>query len=168
MLRYESLFITVPEITSDESHVLEKNLGKAVTDAKGSVISFERWGKYQLAYPIRKNDYGVYYLMRFEVADDQKDAVINELKKNFGVKLADLIMRNIIVRLNPQGSLEYKRPESLEEAPSKDIDTIMKESKTYLRKDRGGYPSDASSSRGSSSSHEGDSDSDIDDEDALA
>ena len=168
MLRYESLFITVPEITSDEANLLEKNLGKAVTDAKGSVISFERWGKYQLAYQIRKNDYGVYYLMRFEVADDQKDLVINELKKNFGVKLADLIMRNIIVRLHPQQSLEYKRPESLEEAPSRDIDTIMKESKTFLRRDRGEYPSDAGASKRSSVSQDADIDSDVDDEEALA
>lgn len=169
MLRYESLFITVPEITSDESQTLEKNLGKAVTDAKGSIISFERWGKYQLAYPIRKNEYGVYYLMRFEVTDAQRDTVLNELKKNFGVKLADLIMRNVIVRLHPQRSLEYKRPESLEEAPSKDIDTIMKESKTILRRDRGGYPTDHSMSKGAPASMEPELDIDLaEDEETLA
>ncbi len=137
MLRYESLFVTVPEITSDESSGLEKSLGKAVTDAKGAVISFEKWGKYHLAYPIRKYDYGVYYLMRFEVKDEGKDAVLKDLKKLFGVNLADLIMRDVTMTLHPTGSLEYKRPESLEETPSKDIDVIMKESKSILRRDRG-------------------------------
>ncbi len=41
-------------------------------------------------------------------------------------------MRNIIVRLDPLASLEYKRPESLEETPTKDIDTFLKESKSLL------------------------------------
>jgi ribosomal protein S6 len=139
MLRYETLFITVPEITSDEAGKLEKTLEKSVSQEKGSVISFERWGKYHLAYPIRTYDYGVYYLMRFEVADERKTALLEDLKTLFSVKFGDLIMRNILVRLDPRESLEYKRPESLEEAPSKDIDVIMKESKSILgpRRDRG-------------------------------
>ncbi len=136
MLRYESLFITVPEITADEASGLEKTLEKAVTDSKGSVISFERWGKYQLSYPIRRNDYGVYYLMRFEVGDDLKDTALAELKKLYSVKLGDLVMRSIIKSLPAKSSLEYKRPDSLEETPTKDIDTIMKESKNILRRDR--------------------------------
>ncbi len=117
---------------------LEKTLSKAVTDSKGSVISFERWGKYQLAYPIRRNDYGVYYLMRFEISDELKDEALAELKKLYGVKYGELIMRSIVKSLPPKGSLDYKRPESLEEAPSKEIDTIMNESKSFLRRDRGG------------------------------
>ena len=136
MLRYESLFITVPEITADEAGSLEKTLEKAVTDSKGSIISFERWGKYQLSYPIRRNDYGVYYLLRFEVGDDQKDTVLAEIKKLYGVKLGDLVMRSIVKSLPAKRSLEYKRPDSLEETPTKDIDTIMKESKNLLRRDR--------------------------------
>ena len=130
--RYESLYIAVPEITQDESTNVENQLTKAVKDAKGAIISFERWGKYHLTYPIRKNDYGVYYLIRFEIDDERKDALLNEIKTLFGVKLHELIMRNVVVRLHPEGSLEYKRPESLEEAP-KEIDTIMKESKSLLR-----------------------------------
>jgi len=135
MLRYESLFVTVPEITSDESGNLEKALSKAITDSKGSVISFERWGKYSLAYPIRRNDYGVYYLMRFEVADERKHAVLEELKKLYSVRFGELIMRNVVVNLPSKRSLEYKRPESLEEVPSKDIDMIMKESKNILKRE---------------------------------
>ncbi len=132
MLRYETLFVTVPEITSREAENLEKQLEKAVNKDKGAVISFERWGKYHLAYPIRNYDYGVYYLMRFEVDDVQKQSILETLKTLFGVKLADLIMRNIIIRLHPEASLEYTHPESLEEVPSKDIDVILKESKSIL------------------------------------
>lgn len=135
--RYETLYIAVPEITQDEAGSVEKQLTKTVKDAKGAVISFERWGKYHLAYPIRKNDYGVYYLMRFEVDDERKSDVLDAMKNLFKVKFNDLVMRNLVSRLHPEGSLEYKRPESLEEAPNKDIDVIMKESKAILKtKDR--------------------------------
>jgi small subunit ribosomal protein S6 len=131
--RYETLYIAVPEITKDEAGSVEKELTKAVKDAKGGVISFERWGKYHLAYPVRNNEYGVYYLMRFEVDNEQKAEVLQALKNLYRVRFNDLVMRNIIVHLPSEGSLEYKRPESLEEAPSKDIDVIMKESKTLLK-----------------------------------
>ena len=132
MLRYETLFLAVPEITSEEASNLEKQFDKTVTEAKGSVVSYERWGKYRLAYPIRGYDYGVYYLMRFEVAEDNKEALLEALKTIFSVKYVDLVMRNLVVRLNPQGSLDYKRPESLEETPTKDIDAFLKESKNLL------------------------------------
>ncbi len=132
MARYETLFLTVPEITSDESSMLEKQFDRVVSDAKGSVISYERWGKFRLAYPVRRNDYGVYYLMRFEVGDTQKKALMDALKNLYQVKYVELIMRNTIVRLPATGSLEYKRPDSLEEAPSKDIDTLVRESKGLL------------------------------------
>jgi ribosomal protein S6 len=132
MLRYETLFLTVPEITSDESTTLEKYFDKTISESKGSTISYEKWGKFALAYPVRRYEYGVYYLIRFEVPEDRKDELLAALRTIFSVKYVDLIMRNVVRRLSSQGSLEYKRPESLEETPSKDIDTIMKESKSIL------------------------------------
>ncbi len=132
MVRYETLFLTVPEITSDEAATLEKQFDKAVSTAQGSVITYERWGKYRLAYPVRRNEYGVYYLVRFEVDDKHKDALLDALKNFFQVKFGEIIMRNTIVRLDPLGSLDYKRPDSLEEIPTKDIDAFVKESKSLL------------------------------------
>lgn len=132
MVRYETLFLTVPEITSDEADMLEKQFDKAVADVKGSVLSYERWGKYRLAYPVRRNDYGVYYLMRFEVKDDQKQSLLDALKNLFSVKYVELIMRSVVKRLPANGSLAYQRPESLEEVPTKDIDTLVRESKGLL------------------------------------
>ena len=35
MIRYETLILAVPEITSDEATAFEKQLDKAVSDAKG-------------------------------------------------------------------------------------------------------------------------------------
>ena len=132
MARYEILILTVPEITADEAAAVEKQVDKVITDSQGKVLSYERWGKYRLAYPVRNYDYGIYYLVRFDVDDAHKDALLRELKTLSQVKFVDLIMRHIIVALDPNASLEYKRSESLEETPTKEMDSFLKESKNIL------------------------------------
>lgn len=142
MLRYETLMLAVPEITADEAKKVEKQLEDIIQGNKGSVISFERWGKYKLAYPVRKNDYGVYFLMRFEYDKDNIQDLLAQLNDIYAVKQADLIMRNMLVQLEEDDSLEYKRPESLEEAPAKDVDSFLRENQMSgfsKSRDRGSY-----------------------------
>ncbi len=123
--RYEVLILTVPEITQDETKQLENELDKMVTGSKGSVISFERWGKYKLTYPIRHNEYGVYFLMRFE----SPEALTKKVDELFRIKLTNFVMRHIVTALK-ESSLLYQRPKSLEEAPaSRDMDSFLKENK---------------------------------------
>jgi len=119
MDRYEILILTIPELTKDEESSLENQLEKFLNDHKGSIVSFDRWGKYRLAYPVRGNDYGVYFLMRFEAAND-KD-FLKELKTLFYVKFNGLVMRHVVTRLAKDQSLEYKKPPSLEDTPKKHI-----------------------------------------------
>lgn len=113
--RYEVLMLAVPEVTQDEAKQVETTLAQKIAAGKGATISFERWGKYQLAYPINKNEYGVYYLLRFEVP--QGTDVIDEMKTLFSIKLNDIVMRHMFNRLDIDGPLTYQRPRSLEEAP---------------------------------------------------
>ena len=123
--RYEVLILTVPEITQDEAKQLENELDKIITGAKGTVLSFEKWGKFKLTYPIRANDYGVYFLIRFE-ADEALTKKIDEL---FKIKLNNFVMRHVVTRLTGN-SLEYQRPKSLEDAPtSRDMSAFLKENK---------------------------------------
>ena len=53
-------------------------------------------------------------------------------------------MRNVVVKLDPTASLEYTRPESLEEVPTRDVDTFLKENKMtgLLNKSHAGHVSD--------------------------
>ena len=128
MLRYEILLLAVPEITQDETKQLEDRLERMIEQYKGAVISFERWGKYRLAYPVKKNDYGIYFLLRFEMSADPTP-LLNELKTVFAVKLNDLIMRYLTSKLDPEASLVYQRPQSLEDAPARSVDTFLREHK---------------------------------------
>lgn len=128
MVRYESLILAIPEITQDEINTLEKELDRITQKAKGSIIAFDRWGKFRLAYPVRKNDYGVYFLARFEVPIE---AAINEdIKALFAIKLNNIVMRNLFACLDSQASSDYQRPKSLEESPAtRDVSTFLKENK---------------------------------------
>ncbi len=123
MLRYETLILSVPEITTDEISGLQAALEKTAAQYKADIISFERWGKYRLAYPVRKHEYGVYFLTRFEVAEELKDQLLSAVAILFSVKFNELVMRHLISALEAVASLDYQRPESLEEAPAREVET---------------------------------------------
>jgi|SRR5579863_1118391 ribosomal protein S6 len=126
MLRqYEALLLTVPEITGDEVKHLETTLDKTIKTGTGSTISFERWGKYKLAYDINKNDYGIFFLVRFEVP--QGTTIVNDIKTLLKVKLNNVVMRDMISVLNPKHPLTYQRPRSLEEAPAREAENFSKD-----------------------------------------
>src|SRR5204862_5194368 len=114
MRQYEALLLTVPEITGDEIKNLETQFDKTIKSGTGSIISFERWGKYKLAYEINKNDYGVFFLTRFELPTGTK--AIEDMKHLLKVKFHNVVMRNMISVLDPKHPLHYQRPRSLEEA----------------------------------------------------
>jgi small subunit ribosomal protein S6 len=124
--RYEALMLTVPEITADEAKSIEQQFDRLVADKKGSIVSFEKWGKFRLAYPVKKNEYGIYFLARFETTQPE---LVAEVKTLLEVKLHELIMRSMMTKLDPSQSLVYQRPQSLEEAPAREVGSFMKESR---------------------------------------
>ncbi len=138
MSRYETLILSAPDVTNDEFGQIEKAISKTIQEAKGSLVSFERWGKFRLAYPVRKNDYGIYCLIRFEIDEAQKAELLKVLNTLFTIKFGDAIMRTITTILGPKKSLAYHRPDSLEDTPVRDVDTFLKENK--MDSLRGGRP----------------------------
>jgi small subunit ribosomal protein S6 len=128
MLRYEILALSVPEITQDEAKQMETNLARLVESFKGTVISFERWGKFRLAYPVNNNDYGVYFLLRFEL-ERANNQLMQEIKTIFAVKLNDIVMRHMLTKLDAKASLHYQRPHALEEAPGRDVESFIRDNK---------------------------------------
>ena len=139
MFRYEVLFLTVPEITKDESEAIKAHFTKVIRAHKGTMVSFDRWGKYRLAYQVGKNDYGVYFLTRFEVENEQKQALLAAINEIFVFKFNTLIPKHIVQRLDTKASLEYRRPDSLEDNPGVDsfVDGLMKKGrKPYEARDK--------------------------------
>lgn len=124
---YETLILAVPEITNDEAQSLEEQIDQIIKKNTGAMKSFERWGKYRLSYPVRKNEYGVYFLTRFEVAQEQATKLMSDLHNFFTVKLPQVVMRYMNTKLDPEKPLTYQKPESLEDISSRDVDLFLKE-----------------------------------------
>ncbi len=118
MQKYEVLLLTIPEITGDEAKNLEMQLDKLIKAGSGSTVSFERWGKYKLAYDVNKSEYGVYFLMRFEAP--KKTTLVKDLKTYLSVKLNSIVMRDMVSILDHKSPLAYQKPRSLEDAPTRE------------------------------------------------
>lgn len=123
MVRYEILFLAVSEISSEVSSAIESNIRRAVEESKGSMISFERWGKYALQFPIKKRDYGVYFLVRFEFPEGSHIEGLQAVRNVVVLKYNEVILRHVVTRLPDHGSIAYQRPDSLEDVPAARPDT---------------------------------------------
>lgn len=143
--KYELLMLAVPEITEDEGKNLEKHVEELIKKAQGSMICFDRWGKYRLAYPVNKNEYGVYFLARFEAPTNSD--VLKEIKHIFVVKLHTIVMRHMFTVLDASAGAVYTRPLSLEETPVREAGSFMREGREGGRESRGGFYEDRRRSR---------------------
>ena len=101
MTLYELGVIIDPEIPPEDETTTLERLEKIITDAEGSVVDRDSWGRRQLAYPIRKKNHGVYHFWKFEV-DGQ---AISDL--NFELRTNDNVMRSLV--LNMDRELRRKR-----------------------------------------------------------
>lgn len=87
---YELLYIVHPDLEGSTDKVTEKVTG-FITKAEGKITSSEDWGKRKLAYPIAKNDFGVYVLVYFTI----DSAKLSDVERD--LRLSEEIMRAMVV-----------------------------------------------------------------------
>lgn len=127
MTKYEFLMLANSGITGDETAGLEQNFERLIKQFKGSLVSFDRWGKCRLAYPVKHQDYGVYYMARFEM--DSPQDFLKEIKLLLDVKYHSLIMRAATVKIDARKTYTDFRPESVEDIPTRNVDQFLRENK---------------------------------------
>ena len=104
MKRYETIFITHPEL-SEEDHVeLEKKLRSTIADWKGDIVKLEDWGMKKLGYEIHKNSRGRYFLLDYVAVPE----LVRELERNF--RLNDRVLKFQTVKVNDRVSPEAVKP----------------------------------------------------------
>jgi len=96
MPTYETIFITLPSLTDQEEDSLVGGMLQVLADGGGSLTANERMGRRRLAYPIRKQEDGVYTRFLY----DSEPAVPKELERRFG--LSDKVLRHLTVRLEEE------------------------------------------------------------------
>ena len=119
MKHYETLMLLPVTATTNEIVLIEKQLKTLVKTAGGNVGTFDKWGRYKLAYPIAKQEYGVYILARYEVAEVQ--TFFQKLETFLKVKCVESVMRYVHVNLTATQYAEpYIKPEAMEGAQPRD------------------------------------------------
>ena len=94
MNKYEIMFIV--KATMEEAQVKEvaNNMKKIIEDLKGKVVSFKEMGERKLAYAIKKEISGYYFVMTIEAT--------KEVVKEFDRKalLNENILRHLVIRID--------------------------------------------------------------------
>ena len=91
MNKYESVVIVNPNLEEESIKNLEKKFSDLI-NTDGNVTSVEEMGKRKLAYKIKKQKEGFYFVIKFEA----KPELIAELERNY--RITDEVMKFIVVK----------------------------------------------------------------------
>ncbi len=110
---YELGIIVDPEIPPEDETTALERLEAIITDNGGTMVDKDARGRRQLAYPIKKKNFGVYYFWTFEVEGDVLE------KLNFELRTSDVIMRSLILNLDRELKRKRKLDAKQEERQAK-------------------------------------------------
>jgi len=96
MNKYEIMYIVKATQDADAVKKTAEAVKKAVEDCKGKVSEFKELGEKKLAYPIKKEISGYYYVIQFESSKEAEAEVDRK------VGLDENVLRHLIVRLDEE------------------------------------------------------------------
>ena len=88
---YESMVILVPQLSEDEAAKENENAVSVILDNGGELVKTDIWGKRQLAYPIKKQNEGHYFINYFKM-ESEKVKTVQRL-----YNISETILRFIII-----------------------------------------------------------------------
>lgn len=92
MPSYELTLVLPPELTEEKQNEILERVKKQVQEAKGKISNTDKWGKRELAYPIKKQSSGVYFFVELELPGENVGPVNRLLETN------EEILRHLLVR----------------------------------------------------------------------
>ena len=96
MNKYEIMFIVKTTMESDAASKLANTYKTLITDEKGEVTNFKDMGQRKLAYAIKKQNTGFYYVINFNATSE----TVKELDRRLG--LDENILKHLIIRLDEE------------------------------------------------------------------
>ena len=103
MRYYEILYIVNPNFERKKLDETMKEIDNRLTKTKSKIINHIIWGKKKLAYPMQGNKYGTYVLIHYQGGDKEKLEDFDSW-----LKLSDLVIRHMIVRLEVEPDIIEK------------------------------------------------------------
>ncbi len=96
MTNYEIMFIVKTTMESDKIKNTIDTMKKIITDGKGKIVEVKDMGEKKLAYPIKKELTGYYYVLKVESSKE----VIAEFDRRASIDEA--ILRHLIIKLDEE------------------------------------------------------------------
>ena len=96
MTNYEIMFIVKTTMESDKIKGTNENMKKIITDENGKIVETKDMGERKLAYPIKKELTGYYYVLKVEASTD----VIAEFDRRASID--ETILRHLIIKLDEE------------------------------------------------------------------
>lgn len=96
MNKYEIMFIVKATMESDEQKTIVNNYKDLVTGLKAEIIDFKEMGEKKLAYPIKKEINGYYFVMQLNASAD----CIKEFDRKASID--EKMIRHLIIKLDEE------------------------------------------------------------------
>ena len=96
MTNYEIMFIVKTTMESENIKKTIESMKKIITDCKGKIVETKEMGERKLAYPIKKELTGYYYVLKVE-ADSE---TIHEFDRR--ALIDETILRHLIIKLDEE------------------------------------------------------------------
>ena len=103
MNEYELIYVARPQLAAPELESLAEKVSGLIAKQQGEVLVTEDWGRRKMAYPINKNEHGLYSYINF-VAPAEAPVGIERL-----LGLDDSFLRYMTVRLGENVDVEDRR-----------------------------------------------------------
>ena len=116
MAFYESVVIARPELTESQIENLINSLSKIISDEKGKVVKKENWGLRSLAYKIKKNKKGHYFMLNL----DTDPSALFEYERQ--MRINEDIIRFLTIKIN---EIDHK-PSLLNLNNDEDLNSVKK------------------------------------------
>ena len=112
---YEMLYIVNPNFERNKIDNAMREIEDRLKKTKSKIINHVIWGKKKLAYPIQNHKYGTYIMAHYNGGDKNG---LDEF--NSWLKLSDLVIRHMIVRLDSEPDVIDKADNDLNLEPGKE------------------------------------------------
>ena len=112
---YEILYIVNPNFERKKIDDAMKEIEDRLKKTKSKIINHVIWGKKKLAYPIQNHKYGTYIMAHYTGGDKNG---LDEF--NSWLKLSNLVIRHMIVRLDSEPDIIDKADNDLNLEPGKE------------------------------------------------
>jgi len=109
---YETLLILTPALSNEERKDVMATFVKELKEQGAKVIHKESWEPKKLAYPIKKNDYGLYEVIEFKASGD----VVARMETDY--KRDERVIRFLTIKLDKHG-IAYNEQKRIANANAK-------------------------------------------------